>query len=164
MNAGWNLTQSHFHFTVAHCCGGIHSPVFFVWLKCYIYIVAQKFSQQKTDRLDGTFLFLFTDSICVHITFLGPVAHSAQGWQIRAVCLESKSPDIHLLMLWQLVNLFILQEAMEVDRVSWSSCLKFTWLFALSRKLNSSWWAIICGVKVQQVHGPFSWPLTQSCL
>lgn len=73
--------------------------------------------------------------------------------------LESKSPDIHLLMLWQLVNLFILQEAMGADRASWSSCLQAlplsTWLPALSRRLNSSWWAIICVVRVQQEHWPF---------
>lgn len=47
----------------------------------------------------GHSLYAFVGSICVHITLLGPRAHSAQRWQIGAMHSESKSPDIRLLML-----------------------------------------------------------------
>lgn len=157
MNAGQNLTPFPLPIAGAHCCGGIHQLFLCDWN--VIFIMLQKVLPAN-DRLDGV-------SNCVRITLLGSLARSEQCWQIRAMHLESKSPDIHSLMLWQLVNLFIRRQAMGVDRASWSSCLQAlplsNWLPALSRRLNSSWWAIICGVKVQQVHWLSSWPLPHSC-
>lgn len=164
MNARWNLTS----FLVPFCRVSLlwkHSSAVFVRLKCYIHIVAESScSNSLTDWTAQCCLFSPTPFVFI----LHCWDRSAQRWQIGATHSESKSPDIHLQMLWQLVNLFILQEAMEVDRVSWSSCLQAfplsTWLPALSRRLNSSWWAITCRVKVQQGHWPFSWPLPPSCL
>lgn len=164
MNAGWNLTSFPVPFFQDTFLWR-HPPFVYVWLKCYIHIVAKVLVENNWQT--GQHIFLFTVSICGHITLLGLLAHSEQ--QLANVADAFRIPICrYLLMLWQLVNLFILQEGMEVDRASWSSCLQTlplsTWLSALSRRLNSPWWAIICGVKVQQVHWPFCWPLPLCCL
>lgn len=72
--------------------------------------------------------------------------------------------NLNFSRLTNVTNLFIPQDSMEADRASWGSYLQALPLSARlpvsSRRLNSSWWTIIGGIKVQKER----WPLPLSCL
>lgn len=154
MNAGEIWPHFHSHLALTYCHGGIYRQGFCVIEMLYSY--SHKSSAwERAVRLDVAFVFPHTP--------FGFISHRRDHWHIEqcagkwARCIWNLNLwDIHLLMLWQLVSFFILWQAMEVDRASGGSCLQAlplsTWLPALSRRFNSQWWAIICGVKVQQVH------------
>lgn len=104
----------------------------FVRLKWIIHV--WKSLVGKTDRLGRVFLFVFNYRYCIHI-HIHNYCHIQSNTPIETTHLDSKSPDIHLLMLWQLVHLFIVEEVMKADRSSWSSCL---------RGLLYSTWLVLC--------------------
>lgn len=126
----------HSHFVLAHCCWGISFCVIEMDYSCH-----WKSLVGKTDRLGRVFFFVFNYCIHIHIHIH---CHIQSNTPIEATHLESKSPDIRLLMLWQLVHLFIVEEVMEADRSSWSSCLQ---------GLLFSTWLILCPVVLIQRDG-----------